>query len=94
VTYVNNESKANNLGVIFASNGQKEAYMYYKGPLNIIYNVDSLRPDLEELIYVRYVQDIFDPNEAVKNRIEDLGYKKEKIHDFNGIIVWEYENRH
>ena len=92
VAYINKESQREEFGVVFASNGQTEGFRYYYGSGDVIIKSDKAESSLEKLWYVRYVQDIFDPSDAVKERIESLGYIKRNVHDFNGIIVWEYEN--
>ncbi len=92
VSYIQNESKNSNYRVVFASNGQEEGFRYYSKSEDVIVKSNEIGLGLDKLWYVRYVQDIFDPDDSVKGIIESLGYKKKKTYDFNGIIVWEYEN--
>ncbi len=91
VSEVKKESQ-NNFALVFASDYQREAYQYYGGPKEIVKKDDFLDKKIKRIWYIRYLQDIFDPKDLVKQNIENSGYKRGNIYDFNGIIVWEYEN--
>jgi len=45
----------------------------------------------KQVVLLRYVQEIFDPKDILRTRLENEGFKKTKIKDFNGVIIWEYE---
>jgi hypothetical protein len=91
VNYIREESEGSGYGIIFASVGQREGFKYYSNT-NRVVNNKEINPNLQRIWYVRYVQDIFDPGDSVRKRIETTGFKRKNVHDFNGIIVWEYEN--
>ena len=57
------------------------------------YTIENLNTDSDVVWLMRYVQPIFDPEDTVRKEIESLGYTKTSEHDFNGIVVWRYENR-
>ena len=92
VQYIEESSKENALSV-FVTNNQRDAYRYYSEsiPSSGPGALDSNPPD--KIWFFRYVQPIFDPEEKTKAKIEQLGYTKVKEHDFNGIVVWEYERK-
>jgi len=92
VTHIRENSERNEYAVVFASGGQTEGYEYYDGSNKWVYKISQLKPDLKKLWYIRYVQDIFDPADMVVRNIESLNYHKTAILNFNGIVVWVYEN--
>ena len=92
VSYIQKESEDYSYKVIFASNGQTEGFRYYADSEGVIAKSNEISSNLEKLWYIRYVQDVFDPGDLVRDRIESVGYKRNNVYDFNGIIVWEYEN--
>lgn len=92
VKYVQDESRNKDYKIVFASDGQTEGFTYYSVFDDVIIKSDYIQPNLNKIWYVRYVWDVFDPEDTVKDKIESQGYIKENVHDFNGIIVWEYEN--
>jgi len=51
--------------------------------------IDDLN-DQETVWLMRYIQPIFDPEDAVRQEVEDRGYKKFAEYDFNGVVVWKY----
>lgn len=81
-----------NSQVVFSANSQMEAFDYYNagndrvGPENIDFNKDKIW-------LMRYVHDIYDPHNLIPEKIDAEGFKKVQEHDFNGIVVWEYEKR-
>jgi uncharacterized membrane protein len=92
VNYVENASENYDYRVVFASDAQWEGYKYYAGPKNMIIRSGEVDADPEILWYIRYVQDVFDPADLVRAKIEGAGYEMKNSYDFNGIIVWKYEN--
>lgn len=42
---------------------------------------------------LRYVQEIFDPEDKLRKNLETAGYKKTAEKSFNGVLVWTYESR-
>jgi hypothetical protein len=77
---------------IFVADSNMEAYRYY-APSAKIAGPSGINTQYNEIWLMRYVKDIFDPEETVKAKIESLGYKKEGEYDFNGVGVWKYESR-
>lgn len=39
---------------------------------------------------VRYVQEIFDPQDSKRILLENSGYKKIEEKNFNGVVIWKY----
>jgi len=45
-----------------------------------------------EVVYlIRYVQEIFDPQDQQRILLETLGYQRTEIRHFNGVVVWLYQ---
>lgn len=78
--------------VVFPASSQREAFLYYNPKPNII-EPENLNKTIEakDLYLMRYVADIFDPEDTVRKKIEDLGYKKDQEYNFNGVVVWKYQ---
>lgn len=75
---------------IFPNLAQSAPYLYYQ---KRILPVSSIReqPDLPEVVFLmRYVQDIFDPEDAKRQDLEALGYQLVEQRNFNGVSVWAY----
>lgn len=75
---------------VFPAKSQREAFLYYNSKPNVI-EPEKLTKNLKELYLIRYVADIFDPNDLVRKKIEELGYKKTNEYNFNGVAVWKYQ---
>ena len=75
--------------VIFLANSQREALTYYGKDNQIIYykNFDEDKP---QIWLSRYVWSIFDPTDAARAKIEDLGYNKDQELNLNGVEFWRY----
>ena len=80
-----------NAVTLFVANSQMEAYRYYS-KTDMISGPDGLGVDFDQIWLMRYVQSLFDPEDKLRKDIEGLGYEKVKEYDFNGVVVWEYEN--
>jgi hypothetical protein len=88
--FITQESLNKKAEVLFVSDGQMEAYRYYNR------SVSSFGPSgfnqADDLVWLsRYVQPMFDPEDKLKQEIEDSGYKKLGEYNFNGVVVWKYE---
>lgn len=83
-------SKVGDSPVVFVAKSQREAFAYYNTKPNII-EPENLNKNQKEIYLMRYVQDIFDPADLIRIKIEGLGYKKTADFNFNGIGVWKYE---
>ena len=78
------ESKrVKNSVVVFPGNSQMEAYRYY-APEILTYGPEGVNGYVSEIWLVRYAQAISDP--------EDLTRKKVDEFDFNGVVVWKYND--
>ena len=69
-----------------------EAYRYY-APNAKIAGPEGVKKGFNQIWLMRYVQDVFDPGDKVRTKIESLGYKNVGEYDFNGVDVWEYTNK-
>jgi uncharacterized membrane protein len=77
--------------VIFPANSQKEALSYY-GKGNQVLDIDSFDGGKKEIWLSRYVWQLFDSGDLVRQKIESLGYNKTQEFNFNGVELWKYEN--
>ncbi len=96
VGYIESESVGKRAKVIFVANSQMEGYNYYLKDRNPTWKVNAYPPDAldrkSNIIWLmRYVQDIFDQEDSVRQTVEKYRYKKTREHDFNGIVVWRYD---
>lgn len=82
-------SRGKNSLVLFPANSQMEAYHYY-APHAIISGPEGFDSKSKEIWLLRYVQTIFDPEDKLRFKIEDLGFKKMGEYNFNGVVVWRY----
>lgn len=89
VEYIN--TSGDNSQVVFLNDSQMEAFDYYSDGL---VRVSPRNMDLksDKIWLMRYVHDIYDPNDSVRMKIEDAGFIKKNEHNFNGVVVWQYEN--
>jgi uncharacterized membrane protein len=74
---------------IFPSGAQMEAYRYYS-KLGNYAGPEAIKSNYQTIWLMRYVQDVFDPQDLVRKKIEGLGYQKAKEYNFNGVVVWKY----
>lgn len=81
--------KTTNSITIFVADSNMEAYRYY-APDAKIAGPEAIKNGYDQIWLMRYVQDVFDPGDTVRVKIEKLGYKKSGEYDFNGVVVWEY----
>lgn len=81
-----------NAVTLFVANSQMEAYRYYS-KTDKISGPNGLGSNFDQIWLMRYVQSLFDPEDILRKNIEGLGYEKVKEYDFNGVVVWKYENR-
>lgn len=91
VGYVESERADKNARVIFV-NAQMEGYRYYAAEAEL-WGPEGVEEGLDEIWLMRYVWDVFDPNDNVRKKVEELGYEKMEERDFGGVVIWRYENR-
>jgi hypothetical protein len=77
---------------IFVADSNMEAYLFY-APNAKIAGPEAIKRGYDQVWLMRYVQDVFDPGDKVRTKIESLGYKNAGEYDFNGVDVWEYTNK-
>lgn len=88
VRFVESEKTVSSI-TIFAADSNMEAYRYYH-PDGKIAGPAGLRIGYDQVWLMRYLKDVFDPQDETRIRIENLGYKKVGEYDFNGVVVWKY----
>lgn len=78
--------------VIYPATSQYEALAYYGKGRQIVYykNFDGGSP---EIWLSRYVWNIFDPGDAARLKIENLGYNKVQELNLNGVEFWKYSKK-
>ncbi len=89
VNMIESDSNMGKSITVFPSGAQMEAYCYYSKS-GIYGGPEIIKPDYQTIWLMRYVQEIFDPGDLVKKKIEGLGYQKVKEYNFNGVVVWKY----
>lgn len=77
--------------VIMPSLAQSAPLAYYnlKSPLEDINNINL--QNFQNIYLLRYVPEIFDPQDVVLKTIESSGYKFKENINFNGVVIWRYE---
>lgn len=91
VRFVEGRSKGKSAASIFVTGNQRDPYRYYSEGYLLSYGPEGLTKGQFTTIWLfRYVQPIFDPDDALRRKVEELGYTKRAEYDFNGIIVWRY----
>lgn len=88
------EDGTDNKAVVFVTKGQQEAYRYYVKETPVVDYAILGDTSFDTIFLMRYTQPIFDPQDTMRRAIENLGYIKLDERDFNGVVVWKYENRH
>lgn len=70
---------------------QAAPYQWYQKEVPIYDHVETLPVLSESIYYIRYVPEIYDPNDEIPRRLEELGYVWVENRDFNGVLVWHYQ---
>lgn len=91
VGFIEENSRGKRSATFFPSTNQSDPYKYYGITVPYFGRADSVE-NFNKIWLMRYVQPIFDPEDSLRKKIENGGYTKLKEHDFNGVVVWEYEN--
>lgn len=92
--------------IVFESNGIFAPFDYYSNdslpaiaglkniPANSPTDVAEINDQLSRIYYVEYLVDVTDPQRLLQKRLSDLGYRSEKIYNFNGVgFIYEYTKR-
>lgn len=75
---------------IFVTRNQRDPYFYYAKRVPA-YGPEGLDDNTIDTIYlVRYVQPMFDPEDRLRRKVENMDYKKQEERDFNGVTIWRY----
>jgi len=77
--------------LVFVANSQMEGLVYYN-PNQPVSHYPEIAFNKDKIILMRYVADVFDPDNLAQKAVEERGYQKTAEHNFNGIVVWEYEH--
>jgi len=77
--------------IVLPANSQTEGFRYYdlEGKLAVV-GPDGVNRKYAIIWLMRYVREVFDPNDLVRTEVESLGYTKVGEHNFNGVEVWKY----
>lgn len=90
VEYIN-ETPADKALVLIPSIAQADPYLYYEQDIQIADRINFELTSPPTTIYLlRYVQEIFDPEDKLRTQIENIGYQKTSEKTFNGVVVWIY----
>lgn len=77
--------------VVMPSLAQDAPISYYK-PFIIRQDQTNLDLDSVTRVYLlRYVQEVFDPKNSERSLLENAGFKKVDVKDFNGLVTWIYK---
>ena len=90
VSFVEKESVGKNTITLFVADSQMEAYKYYSKDAKIA-GPTGLSEGLDLIWLMRYVQPMFDPEDKLRQEVEEFGYQKTGEFDFNKVVVWRYE---
>lgn len=89
-TYINQNLKTPAVA-LFPNTAQSDPYRYYKEPAKVA-ELGSWAPGSSVQVWLfRYVQEIFDPEDSLRLKLESNGYRKIEEKSFNQILVWRYE---
>lgn len=76
---------------VFPNLAQADPYLYYQDEVPAVETLDNLEMLPEAIYLVRYVQEIFDPQDSLRDQIEELGFILIEQKNFNGVVVWHYQ---
>ncbi len=91
VSFVELNSENKDSIVVFPSNSQMEAYKFYAKKDNYYSGNINFEMKTNKIFLLRYVQEVSDPSDSTRLKIESVGYRKTGDINFNGILVWRYE---
>lgn len=91
VRFIEERSRGKSAASFFVTGNQRDPYQYYSEGYVRSYGSEGLTKGPFTTIWLfRYVQPIFDPDDALRRELEKRGYTKRIEYDFNGIVVWKY----
>ncbi|MBI4058744.1 glycosyltransferase family 39 protein [Candidatus Microgenomates bacterium] len=94
VIWIEENARQKTAATLFIGNGQREAYHYYAKFVPDVKIEDISKNKFNVIYLMRYAQPIFDPQDEVRYKLENIGFEKTVEWDFNGVGVWKYENRY
>lgn len=79
--------------VLFPNLAQSAGLVYYSPEDLVIKDKDTIEPDSlsKHVFLIRYVQEIFDPQDSLKTLVEEAKYTKIQESGFNNILIWRYQ---
>ncbi|MDO8503196.1 MAG: glycosyltransferase family 39 protein [bacterium] len=85
------EHSGDKAATLFVGKGQIEPYRYYNPGIPAFGPTGWEDGGFDTIFLMRYVQPILDPQDTLRQKVEGGGYRKLGEHDFNGVVVWEYQ---
>ena len=76
---------------LFPNRGQADPYIYYGQPAPVVSRTNWLFQNPRQVWLFRYVQEIFDPGDSIRHKLESSGYRKIEEKANNQVLVWRYE---
>lgn len=80
-----------NSEVVIPNLAQAAPINYYQPNLAVVEAKSVQTQNVSTIFLLRYVQEVFDPNDLGKTQIESAGYKRVEDRNFNGVEVWKYQ---
>lgn len=70
---------------------QADPYLIYQKDIPIVDSLESMTELPESFYLIRYLQEIFDPDDDLRHQIEELDYTLVEQKSFNGVLLWHYQ---
>lgn len=90
VRFIESNSQEN-AATLFVGEGQQEPYKYYAKTVPSFGPKGIEKGSFGTIFLMRYVQPILDPQDLLRQKVEESDYRKVGEHDFNGVVLWEYK---
>lgn len=78
--------------VLLPSLAQSAPLRYYDSRLVVMDKTNFNLTSAQTVYLVRYVQEIFDPTDELRQKLEAAGFTKTAERGFTGVLVWKYAN--
>lgn len=69
---------------------QADPIYYYRRSLQLTDSNGANFKGYTNVYLIRYVQEIFDPKDTLKTKLEVDGYERVQESQFNGVVIWKY----
>ena len=76
---------------LIPSLAQSDPYLFYQKEVPIYDSFENLDQLPDSVYLVRYVQEIFDTDDSLRNTLEGLDYTLVEQKNFNSVVVWHYQ---